>query len=62
VQDPLKKNYNCARSWWLTPVILSTRRQRSGGLWFKANLGKWFVRPYLEKTLHKKRAGRGLEV
>jgi hypothetical protein len=26
----------------------------SGGLRFKANLGKQFSRPYLEKTRHKK--------
>jgi hypothetical protein len=30
---------------------------RSGGLRFKASLGKYFVKPYLEKTLHKKRTG-----
>jgi hypothetical protein len=23
-------------------------------LWFEASLGKWFVRPYLEKTQHNK--------
>jgi hypothetical protein len=35
---------------WFTFVILATqRRQRSGGLWFKASPGM-----YLEKTLHKK--------
>jgi hypothetical protein len=26
----------------------------SGGSQFKASLGKWFARPYLEKTHHKK--------
>jgi hypothetical protein len=30
------------------------RRQRSGGLRFKASLGKWFARPYLENTQYKK--------
>jgi hypothetical protein len=33
------------------PVILATRRQRSGGSWFER---LWFVRPYAEKTLYKK--------
>jgi hypothetical protein len=33
------------------------RRQRSGGLQFEASLGKYFSRPYLKKT-HHKRAGR----
>jgi hypothetical protein len=27
---------------------------RSGGSWFKASPDKQFVRPYLEKTHHKK--------
>jgi hypothetical protein len=44
-----------ANSQWLTPVILALRRQRSGGLQFKASVGKWFTRPYLENTHHKKR-------
>jgi hypothetical protein len=39
------------------PVILATWRQRSGGSRFKASLGKKFMRPYLKKTHHKKRAG-----
>jgi hypothetical protein len=26
----------------------------SGGLWFKASLGKQFVRPHLKKSYHKK--------
>jgi hypothetical protein len=34
------------------------RRQRWGESWFKASPGKWFVRPYLKGTHHKKRAGR----
>jgi hypothetical protein len=38
--------------WWLTPVILATQRQRSGGSWFKASPGKWFMSPYLKKTLY----------
>jgi hypothetical protein len=33
-------------------------RQRSGGLWFKASLSKYFMRPNLENTQQKKRAGR----
>jgi hypothetical protein len=28
-------------------------RERSGGLWFEASLGKEFVRPYLKKAHHK---------
>jgi hypothetical protein len=32
-------------------------RQRLGESQFKASLGKQSVRPYLEKTLHKNRAG-----
>jgi hypothetical protein len=36
------------------PVILATQEQRSGGLQFKANPGKQFMRPYLEKTLSQK--------
>jgi hypothetical protein len=29
----------------------------SGGLQFETSLGKYFTRPYLEKPIHKKRAG-----
>jgi hypothetical protein len=36
-----------ARHWWLTPVILVIRRQRSEGSWFEASPGKLFTRPYL---------------
>jgi hypothetical protein len=32
--------------------ILATQEQRSGGSWFKANLGKQFARPSLEKIHH----------
>jgi hypothetical protein len=35
------------------PVILATRRQRSGGLQIEASLGKQFMSPYLENTQHK---------
>jgi hypothetical protein len=31
-------------------------------LWFEANLGKQFERPYLEKTLHKKGLVKWLKV
>jgi hypothetical protein len=34
-----------------------SRKQRSGGLRFEASLGKQFLRSYLKKTHHKKRAG-----
>jgi hypothetical protein len=36
--------------------------QSSGGLGFEASLGKWFMRPYLEKTLYKKRLVEWLKV
>jgi hypothetical protein len=39
-------SYGC---WWLTLIILATRRQRSGGLWFKASPGKQFERSCLKK-------------
>jgi hypothetical protein len=35
-------------------VIPAAQEQRSEGLWFKANSGKQFETPYLEKTHHKK--------
>jgi hypothetical protein len=49
-QYPLKspcEKWNGNRHWWLTPVILVLRRQRSRG-------PQLFERPYLEKTYHKK--------
>jgi hypothetical protein len=47
---------------WLTLVIPTTQRQRLGRLWFKASPGKQFTRPYLKKTLHKKRLVEWLKV
>jgi hypothetical protein len=44
-----------AGCWWLTPVILVT--QKAEFRRFEASPGKKCVRPYLEKYLHKKRAG-----
>jgi hypothetical protein len=38
------------------PVILATHVQRSGGSRFEVSQGKQLMRPYLEKTHHKKRA------
>jgi hypothetical protein len=35
----------------------SRRRQRSGGSWFKATLGKQCLKTLSQKTLHKNRAG-----
>jgi hypothetical protein len=35
-----KKKQNKARCQWLTPVILATGRQRSGGSRFKVSLSK----------------------
>jgi hypothetical protein len=40
----------------LTPVILATQKQKSGGLWFKASSSKQFTRPYLKKNPSQKRA------
>jgi hypothetical protein len=34
--------------------LFSLRRQRSGGSQFEASLGKYFMRPCLENTHHKK--------
>jgi hypothetical protein len=47
---------------WLRPVILATQEDPSysggsGGSWFKASLGKYFLSPYLEKNPSQKRAG-----
>jgi hypothetical protein len=42
-------------SWWLTPVILAAQEAEIRGLQFEASLGKWFARPYLKKTLKKKK-------
>jgi hypothetical protein len=36
--------------------------QRSGGSWFEVGPGKQFVKPYLEKTFHKKRLVKWLKV
>jgi hypothetical protein len=33
--------------WWLKPIILATHEVEIRGLWFKANSGKKFMRPYL---------------
>jgi hypothetical protein len=46
----------------LTPVILATQKQKSGGLWFKASSSKQFTRPYLKKSHHKKRLVEWLKV
>jgi hypothetical protein len=42
-----------------TPAILATQEAeiKSGASWFETSPGKKFVRPYLAKTQHKKRAG-----
>jgi hypothetical protein len=37
------------RKWLLIPIILATRRLRSGGAKFKARLGKKFEKPYLNR-------------
>jgi hypothetical protein len=48
------KKKDLAGCQWLTPVILPTQGQRSGGLWFEDIQGKQLERPYLENTQHKK--------
>jgi hypothetical protein len=53
-----------AGCWWLMSITLILRRWRSGGSWFKASLGKLFLRPYLEKPIthtQKKRLVEWLE-
>jgi hypothetical protein len=35
-------------------IILATQEQRSGGSRFEISTDKWFSRPYLENSLHKK--------
>jgi hypothetical protein len=37
-------------------------RERSEGSWFQASLGKYFTRPYLEKSHHKTRLVECLKV
>jgi hypothetical protein len=51
------KNESQARHWWLTPVILLLRRQRSGGSQFEASPGKMKARPYLKNTQHSWQSG-----
>jgi hypothetical protein len=48
---------NFCQALWLTPVTLTTPRQRSRKIVVPRQLGKLFERPYLEKKNHKKRAG-----
>jgi hypothetical protein len=46
--------------WWFTPVILATRRQRSGGLRFEASSFRWLADSQgliSGKNQHKNRAG-----
>jgi hypothetical protein len=52
---PIKKQY--AGIWRLSPVILATQEQRSGGLWFKASPSNVFKRPYLKNIQHRKGLG-----
>jgi hypothetical protein len=44
------------------PIILDTQEAEIRRSWFEASLGTKFVRPYLEKTLHKKGLVEWLEV
>jgi hypothetical protein len=48
------RNKEQAGCQWLTPIILDTPEAEIGGSCFEARPGKWFLRPYLNKTLHKK--------
>jgi hypothetical protein len=36
------------------PIILATQEAEKGRPWFEASLGKYFLRPYLEKHITKK--------
>jgi hypothetical protein len=45
--------------WWHTPVISILRRQRLGGPWLEASLGKKLARPYLNKVIGRKIAVQG---
>jgi hypothetical protein len=57
ITEEENKNHLLARSQWLTPIILDTQEQRARGSRFETSSGKQFLRPYLEKTHHKKEAG-----
>jgi hypothetical protein len=57
ILHPYYKTHIFVRCWWLTTVILANQGAEIRGYRFKAILGKWFERPYLKKTHHKKRAG-----
>jgi hypothetical protein len=51
----LKTELSQAEHPWLMPVILATQEaEKSGGSRFKVSPDKQCVRPYLEKTHHKK--------
>jgi hypothetical protein len=52
--DRFLKSSIIAGRGWLMPVILATQEERSGASWFKTSPGKWFKRPCLKNTHHKK--------
>jgi hypothetical protein len=41
------------QAWFLKPVILANREQRSGGSQLKAGIGKKFWRPHVNQWLGK---------
>jgi hypothetical protein len=50
--SPGEKFVRPARSWWLTPVTLAIQEAEIRKI--TASPGKYFMRPYLEKTITTK--------
>jgi hypothetical protein len=42
---------------WLTPIILAIQKAEIRKIAVQSHQGRYFMRPYLEKSLPKKRAG-----
>jgi hypothetical protein len=61
VQTPAE-NMGLTGCWWLTSVFLTNQGQKSGGSWFEASPGKYFMRDYLEKHHHTKVLVRWLKM
>jgi hypothetical protein len=49
------KRRKWAWCWWLTRAILATQEAEIRRITVQSSPGKQFMRPYLEKTLHKKK-------
>jgi hypothetical protein len=56
-KDPRETRKTSQQATGLTPVILATQEAEIRRITVQSQLGKWFVKPYLEKKHHKKRAG-----